>query len=310
MANSGYSSDPFYPSRGIRQGCCASPVLFVLAVELLAILVRKSNAIKGIQIGDKATKISQYADDVTFFLQDRDSLLALIQVIDRFSRLCGLRMNPKKSHLLLLGGYKDPPSSIGGINLSASVKILGLVFKTNMTKEEQYDLNFTHRIKQIRHTCESWQNRRMSLKGKVTLVNALLISVLHYPCSATFTPQQVLIEFKRLVVDFLWDGKRPKIAYNLLIQQIESGGLKLADLETRLQTIQLSAIKKIWHNPNSTWANILATSLHTEDIKRVLLFKADLVEKQPTSFPTFAQLLTTWVKFHRYEPETEGDVQA
>lgn len=73
-SNAGYSSDLFYPSRGIRQGCCASPVLFVLAVELLAIIVRKTEDIKGITMAGTSAKISQYADDATFFLQDYKSI--------------------------------------------------------------------------------------------------------------------------------------------------------------------------------------------------------------------------------------------
>lgn len=78
VSNAGFSSDPFLPSRGIRQGCCASPVLFVPAVELLSILARKTIEIKGITIPGKPAKISQYADDATFFLKDMDSLSHLM----------------------------------------------------------------------------------------------------------------------------------------------------------------------------------------------------------------------------------------
>lgn len=55
---------------------------------------------------------------------------------------------------------------------------------------------------------------------------------------------------------------------------------------------------------------LLADSLKAKNIKQVLLFKADLVSPQPTRYLTFAQLLKTWVRFHRYVPETEADVQA
>lgn len=309
VSNAGYSSNPFYPTRGIRQGCCASPVLFVMAVELLAIIVRKNEKIKGLLVAEKEIKISQYADDATFFLQNPTDLLELTQTLENFARLSGLKMNNKKSHLLLLGNHKDPPAVIHGIQTADSVKILGMFYKPKMDKEEQYALNFSHRIKQIRQICGNWVNRNMSLKGKITLINALLISILQYPCSCTFTPERVLVEFKSIVTDFIWNQKRSKTAYNLLIQQIEDGGLKLADLETRLYTIHLGLIKQAWLNPTSTWVSLLANSLQTGDIKQVILYKADLVSKQPTRYQTFAQILKSWVKFHNFDPQTEGEAQ-
>lgn len=50
--NAGYSSGFFYTERGICQGCCCSPGLFVITVELLALMVCHSLDIKGIQSRD------------------------------------------------------------------------------------------------------------------------------------------------------------------------------------------------------------------------------------------------------------------
>lgn len=135
VLNSGLSSGFFYPTRGIRQGCCASPSLFTLAVELLSILVRKSSEIKGIYIDGKMAVISQYADDATFFVKDTQALKNLLELLRFFSTISDLRMNLQKSHLLLLGNYKDPPASIGGIRTAHQVKILGMVYKAHMTED-------------------------------------------------------------------------------------------------------------------------------------------------------------------------------
>ncbi len=74
-----------------------------------------------------------------------------------------------------------------------------------------------------------WKCRHLSLKGKVTVVNNLALSPLLYLCSIIHTPENVISEVKSIVVDFLWDGK-PPIINDILIQQIDTGGLKLMDI--------------------------------------------------------------------------------
>lgn len=57
----------------------------MIAVELLAILVRKSDNIKGISIADQQLKISHYADDATFCVKDPPSLRKLLQLLNIFA---------------------------------------------------------------------------------------------------------------------------------------------------------------------------------------------------------------------------------
>ena len=51
VINNGSASDYFRLKRGVRQGDPLSPYLFLLAIETLAIAIRKNNEIKGIKIG-------------------------------------------------------------------------------------------------------------------------------------------------------------------------------------------------------------------------------------------------------------------
>ena len=48
---------------GTRQGCPLSPLIFNIALEVLATAIRAEKEIKGIQIG-KEVKLSLFADDV------------------------------------------------------------------------------------------------------------------------------------------------------------------------------------------------------------------------------------------------------
>ena len=74
VLHNGHASDFFLLERGVRQGCPLSGLLFVVGIELLARVLKKDHTIKGIQVGQKEIKITQYADDTTVLVRDLDSV--------------------------------------------------------------------------------------------------------------------------------------------------------------------------------------------------------------------------------------------
>jgi len=95
--NNGFNSDFFKISRGIRQGCPISALLFLLVVEIMANNIRQSDNIKGITYApNKSIVISQLADDTTLFLKDIESLKNALALIDNFSKISGLKLNKDK----------------------------------------------------------------------------------------------------------------------------------------------------------------------------------------------------------------------
>ena len=62
-------------SRGVRQGDPLSPYLFIIALETLTIKIRNDDSIKGFKIGGETTKLSLFADDMTCFVRDKESLM-------------------------------------------------------------------------------------------------------------------------------------------------------------------------------------------------------------------------------------------
>lgn len=95
----GNSFRPFYLYRGTRQGCPLSPVLFTLATEPMAILLRSSPLVFGILIlGSVQEKISLYSDDTILYLRNTtNSLGAALSLINTFGGYSGLCINWGKS---------------------------------------------------------------------------------------------------------------------------------------------------------------------------------------------------------------------
>ena len=74
MLVNGFLSESFKIERGCRQGDGLSPYLFLLCAEIMGMLDRNDNILRGILDEDKKYRISQYADDAVFFLFHATSL--------------------------------------------------------------------------------------------------------------------------------------------------------------------------------------------------------------------------------------------
>ena len=88
VMNAGFMTNYFKVSRGVRQGCPLSPLLFVLAVEMLALKIRQNQLCWDIELrnGQNAT-ISQFADNTTLILEDTTSFRNAMNMVNSFGVL-------------------------------------------------------------------------------------------------------------------------------------------------------------------------------------------------------------------------------
>ena len=113
----------------------------------------------------------------------------------------------------------------------------------------------------MKNALSSWKYRRLSLKGKVIAINILAVSPLLYLASVIHVIQEV----KKIVVDFIRDSKPPKIAYDVMIQSIENGELKLVDFESKVKSIKLGFIRRLLQNKTGKWRYTAAKFHKTND---------------------------------------------
>jgi len=225
-------SDCLKIERGVRQGCPLSPYLFVLSVEVLASAIQRDPSIKGISISQNEIKLSQYVDDTTLILDgSRDTLEALLEVIGKFSKTSGLRLNNKKTEVLWIGS-KARSSEL----LCPEKDFKWQEFKNktlgdwlSIEPELTMILNFKENIEKVQNILKNWQYRRLSLLGKITILKSLVASQLVNVLSPLPTNHQAIKELNEAFYHFLWDRKPDKMKRNVIINEYNSGRLKMID---------------------------------------------------------------------------------
>ena len=135
VMNGGFSTGYFDLKRGTRQGDPISAYLFILVMEIFFIMVRKNQAIKGINIFDFEYKLSAYADDATFFPKDESSISAILQTFDIFSKYSGLLLNKSKCEVCGIGVKRGVNVALSGLKCidltKECIRILGASYSYN-----------------------------------------------------------------------------------------------------------------------------------------------------------------------------------
>ena len=85
IINGGKTTKYFKLERGARQGDPMSAYLFILVSEKKNLFVKNNPKIKGLNIFKHVFLYTAYADDTTFFLKDRNSIIELINELNTFS---------------------------------------------------------------------------------------------------------------------------------------------------------------------------------------------------------------------------------
>ena len=99
-----------------------------------------------------------YADDTTFFLKDKNSIIELMNELNTFSNFSGLKPNKTKCKIAVIGVLTVVQVALCGIecvNLNnKTVKILGVHFSFNETLDQ--DKKFSEHIVKIENILKLW----------------------------------------------------------------------------------------------------------------------------------------------------------
>ena len=110
VMNGRYSTNYFKVSRGVRQGCPLSPLLFVLGVEILAQMIRQSTSCQGIKLPQ------------TLICRDVDALRENMDILNKSNEISGLKLNKKKTKAMWIGSAKNHCNKTKPLGFQLSIK--------------------------------------------------------------------------------------------------------------------------------------------------------------------------------------------
>jgi hypothetical protein len=241
--------------RGVRQGDPLSPYLYLIGAEILSLMIRNSKIIKGIKMKDSENLLAQFADDTTMYLDGSEkSFKEAINILRRFSKMSGLKINAEKTQVVCIGSLKMTDIQYmrdqNFVWNPGVFKVLGITFSTNLNSIVK--LNFDDKLTTLRKILFSWKKRHLTPYGRIVVLKSLVVSrITHLFINLPDPSAEFLSELNKLCFKFLWEDKPSKISKKVVCNSYNNGGLNMIDVYSFLSTMKITWLRKLVDN--SEW---------------------------------------------------------
>ena len=224
----------FGSSCGLRHGDPLSPLLFLLVMEVLSRLLKRTEDggfLSGFQANPNTRgglHISHllFADDTILFCDaSKEQLLHIHMVQIFFEAITGLKVNVGKSEIVV--GNLDALARIlyckvGCLPMSYLGMPLGAHYKDSLI--------WNPIIERMEKKLAGWKQLYLSKGGRLTLLKSTLSSLPTYYLSLFPIPQHVADRLEKIQRNFLWRRSNDVIKFSLvgwekIVWLVEAGGL-------------------------------------------------------------------------------------
>ena len=229
----GFFTNPIALKRGLRQGCPLSPSLYVMVIEILAIQLRTNQNIVGFVVeGEKIISL-HYADDATIVIKQNRCFKEVIKEIEDYEVASGSKVNYEKTKGLWLGRWKDRTDTPWGITwTNKNLKNLGIYFGN----EDPAQATFRDIIPKVKRSMNFWKQFKLCKFAKARVIEIFHASRLWYAINFYPLPAGMKRELQNAFREYVNFPRQPTISENELKKLRLHGGIKLIDIQVKLET--------------------------------------------------------------------------
>lgn len=232
--------------RGVRQGCPLSPLLYILAMNPIALDFTKIQSGSGLKLVNDEITLLQYADDTVCFVKDESAITRVFNRFETYRKATGAALNVNKTEVLRLG-KSQCPSEVPVHMIKDEVKILGILFDNKGPVVKQWDTIHS----KIKSMVYSWSSRNLTTKGKIILANSVALSQLWYAARVLPMPEHYAKAIETTIFHFIWGRKYDPICRTTAKLPLDRGGLGIQDIKSKCDLFLASRMIKL-SDPNYT----------------------------------------------------------
>jgi exonuclease III len=266
----GVLSSAFKITRGVRQGDPLSCLLFNMAIEPLACAIRQSN-LNGIKIPGLPENliVKLFADDTTVYLDSKDDLNTLHEILDRWCRASRAKFNISKTEVIPIGmpGYRnwvkgekrlhgthdETRESMRFSRDGEPTRLLGAWIGNNIDNA----VPWAPVVEKIERALERWDRNHPSIEGRRLIIQMVVGGTTQYLTKVQEMPDNITKRLTDILWSFIWDGNQRNAPVNreTMHAHLLSGGKKILDLSARNEAIQLTWLQTyLKEEDRPTWA--------------------------------------------------------
>lgn len=269
----GVPGKTFHCKRGVRQGDPLSPLLFVLAADLLQSIINKakSNGLLNLPLPRAGSDflVIQYADDTLLVMEACPRQLSVLKaLLNAFADSTGLKVNYSKSMMV--------PINVSPERMEILTRTFGCqqgsmpftYFRLPLgyTKPFVQDfLPFVQRIERRLVGCAQF----LTQAGKLEMVNSVLTSRPMF-LMCTLKLHKTIIEMVDIYrKHLLWrgsdiNGKKPPLAaWDMVCTPKHEGGLGGLQLSTQNDALLMKFLHKFYNRADIPWVTLIWDNYYT-----------------------------------------------